>query len=74
MLELAALFDQGKGPSLWVVGDDGLTVLKPVVVLRYEGAEALVASGVSEGARVVTLGVQKLAAGEKVRPISQLAF
>ena len=70
----AALFDQGKGPSLWVVGEDGVTALRPVVVLRYEGAEALVTSGVSEGARVVTLGVQKLAAGEKVRPISRLGF
>ena len=70
----SALFDQGKGPSLWVVGEDGVTSLSPVVVLRYEGAEAVVASGVADGARIVTLGVQKLAAGEKVRPISQLAF
>lgn len=70
----AALFDQGRGSSLWVVGDDGVTVLKPVAVLRYEGADALVLSGVSEGDRIVTLGVQKLAAGEKVHPISQLTF
>ncbi len=70
----AALFDQGKGPALWVVGDGGVTALKPVVVRRYEGAEALVASGVADGERIVTLGVQKLAAGEKVRPISQLSF
>ena len=70
----AALFDQGKGPSLWVVGEDGVTALRPVVVLRYEGAEALVTAGVSDGARIVTLGVQKLAAGEKVRPISRLGF
>ncbi len=70
----AALFDQGRGPSLWIVGADGVTALKPVVVLRYEGAEALVLSGVSDGERVVTLGVQKLSPGEKVRPITQLAF
>ncbi|MFV0280505.1 MAG: efflux RND transporter periplasmic adaptor subunit [Rhodoblastus sp.] len=70
----SALFDQGKGPSLWVVGADNATVLKPVVVFRYEGADALVASGVEEGAHIVTLGVQKLAVGEKVRAITQLAF
>ncbi|MCC2108997.1 MAG: efflux RND transporter periplasmic adaptor subunit [Hyphomicrobiales bacterium] len=70
----SALFDQGKGPSLWVVGEDGVTTLKPVAVLRYEGADAVVTSGVADGVRIVTLGVQKLAAGEKVRPISQLAF
>ena len=70
----AALFDQGAGPSLWTVSADGVTVLKPVTVLRYEGADALVASGVAEGERIVTLGVQKLSPGEKVRPISQLAF
>ncbi|HMN70802.1 MAG TPA: efflux RND transporter periplasmic adaptor subunit [Rhodoblastus sp.] len=70
----AALFDQGRGPALWVVGADSVTALKAVAVLRYEGAEALVLSGVSEGDRVVTLGVQKLSPGEKVRPISQLSF
>jgi len=70
----AALFDQGRGPSLWTVGADGATALRPVVVLRYEGADALVVSGVAEGERIVTLGVQKLSPGEKVRPISQLAF
>ena len=70
----AALFDQGKGPSLWVVGDDGVTALRLVAVLRYEGAEALVGSGVAEGERIVTLGVQKLTPGERVRAISQLSF
>lgn len=70
----AALFDQGKGPSLWSVDEAGVTTLKPVTVLRYEGAEALVTAGVADGERIVTLGVQKLAAGEKVRPISQLSF
>ncbi len=70
----SALFDQGKGPSLWIVGDDGAVVLKPVIVARYDSAQVLVASGVAEGERVVTLGVQKLDAGEKVRAISQLAF
>ncbi len=70
----AALFDQGKGPSLWTVDEAGVTALKPVTVLRYEGAEALVTAGVADGERIVTLGVQKLAAGEKVRPITQLSF
>ncbi|MFT4096919.1 MAG: efflux RND transporter periplasmic adaptor subunit [Rhodoblastus sp.] len=70
----AALFDQGRGPSLWVVGEDGATMLKPVAVLRYEGADALVTSGVAEGERVVTLGVQKLSPGERVRAVSHLAF
>jgi RND family efflux transporter MFP subunit len=70
----SALFDQGKGPSLWIVANDGTVSLKPVTVARYDGALVLVASGVGEGERVVTLGVQKLDAGEKVRAISQLAF
>jgi RND family efflux transporter MFP subunit len=70
----SALFDQGKGPSLWIVGDDGTVSLKPVTVARYDGAQVLVASGVADGERVVALGVQKLDAGEKVRAITQLAF
>lgn len=70
----SALFDQGKGSALWVVGEDNRVALKPVVVLRYEGSDVLVSSGVSDGERIVTLGVQKLDAGEKVRAISQLSF
>lgn len=73
-LPASALFNQGNGPALWSVGKDGSIALKPVVVARYEGSDVLVTSGVIEDERVVTLGVQKLNAGEKVHATAQLAF
>jgi RND family efflux transporter MFP subunit len=67
---LAALIDQGKGPSVWKVADDGSLTLAPVEVLRYEARTALLARGVAEGDRIVALGAHKLDAGEKVRPVA----
>ncbi|MBY6241381.1 efflux RND transporter periplasmic adaptor subunit [Methylosinus sp. Sm6] len=67
---LAALFDQGQGPNVWKVEDDGRLTLRPVEVLRYEARTALLAQGVAEGDRVVALGAHKLDAGEKVRPVA----
>jgi RND family efflux transporter MFP subunit len=67
---LAALFNQGKGPSLWKVEDDGRLTLAPVTVLRYEAKTALVAGGVAEGDKIVVLGAHKLVSGQKVRPLT----
>ncbi len=43
--------------------------LKPVTVASFTEELALVTSGVSDGDVVVTLGVQKLQDGERVRTI-----
>jgi RND family efflux transporter MFP subunit len=71
---LAALFDQGRGPCVWKVADDGSLTLAPVEVLRYEARTALLARGVTEGDRIVALGAHKLVAGEKVRPVAAEAL
>lgn len=68
-LPLAALFDQGSGPSVWKVEEGGKLTLAPVSVLRYEAKTALIAGGVAEGDRVVVLGAHKLDPGQLVRPI-----
>jgi RND family efflux transporter MFP subunit len=73
-LPLSALFRQGGDPSLYVVDDKGDVTLQPVKVKAYDSNDVLISSGVPEGAKVVTLGVQKLDPGEKVRVVSQLAF
>lgn len=70
-LPLSALYNQGAGPSLWVVDDKGALRLTPVEVSSYESSSVLIRSGVEEGARVVTLGVQKLDAGQRVRILEQ---
>jgi RND family efflux transporter MFP subunit len=74
-LPLSALFDQGGGPSLYVVDPKtGAVTLKHVTVKAYEASNVLVSGGVEEGASVVTLGVQKLDPAAKVKVVSSLSF
>ena len=73
-LPLSALFSQGSGPSLYVVEDSGEVALKPVTVKSYESDAVVISAGVPEGAKVVTLGVQKLDPAQKVRVVSSLSF
>ncbi|MCA0425378.1 MAG: efflux RND transporter periplasmic adaptor subunit [Proteobacteria bacterium] len=69
-LPLSALFNQGKGPSLFVVDpSNGTLTLKPVEVAGYESRDVLIRSGVTEGEQVVVLGVQKIDVTQKVRPL-----
>jgi len=68
-LPLASVLNRGGGPSVYRVDDSGTLVLQPVTVASFNEDAALVTSGVSEGDRIVTLGVQKLEAGERVRAV-----
>ena len=45
-LPLSALFSQGSAPSLYVVGDAGELVLKPVTVKSYESNSVVITGGV----------------------------
>jgi hypothetical protein len=74
-LPLSALFDQGEGPSLYVVNDKtGALALKRVTVKAYQSNEVLISGGVDEGESVVAVGVQKLDPAQKVRVVSSLSF
>lgn len=67
-LPLSALLDQGSGPAVYVVDkSSGALALKPVEVVRYGGNEIVLAGGVAEGDRVVTLGVNRLTPQQRVR-------
>ncbi len=68
---LSALYNQGQGPSLWKVDDQGKLNLTPVNVLRYEANTAVVSGPLKEGENIVVLGAQKLEAGAKVRVVAQ---
>jgi hypothetical protein len=65
-LPLAAILNRGTGPAVYVV-ESGQIGLRKVTVASFTGDAALVTSGVANGDRVVTLGTQKLVAGEHVR-------
>lgn len=73
-LPMSALFNQGSGPSVWVVGQGGALSLKPVQVAGYEASDVLIAEGVEEGDKVVALGVQKLDGAQRVRVVQALQF
>ena len=66
---LAALFQQGAQPAVWVVGGDDTVALRPVAVAAYGDAGAVIADGLQAGERIVAAGVHKLSAGQKVRTV-----
>jgi RND family efflux transporter MFP subunit len=73
-MPISAVFDAGQGPTVWAV--DPVTEIvhaARVVLAGYDADWAFVASGVPEGAKVVSLGVHKLSEGEKVHAIDSLA-
>jgi RND family efflux transporter MFP subunit len=69
-LPLSAIINRGSGPSVYVVARDGELSLQPVTLASFTEDTALVSGGVQDGDKVVTLGVQKLIAGQKVRAIN----
>ena len=66
-IPLAAVFQQGNQPAVWVVGPDSMVTLRPIEVAAYTDGGAAVGSGVHVGERIVAAGVHKLASGQKVR-------
>jgi RND family efflux transporter MFP subunit len=73
-LPLAALFSEGRAPSLYVVNEQGEISLKPVTVKSYDSKDVVITGGVNEGDKVIALGVQKLDPGQKVHVVTALAF
>ena len=71
---LAAIFQQGTQPAVWVVDKvTGAVELRPVVIARWRNDTAAIASGVKDGELIATAGVHKLEAGQKVKPVLQAA-
>lgn len=60
--------DAAVEPAVWVVAESGdHLALRPVDVAAYAGDQAIIADGLADGERVVTAGVHKLDAGQRVR-------
>ncbi len=68
-LPLSSVLNRGKGPSVFLVDASETLELRPVTVSSFTEDAAVVTSGISTGDRIVTLGVQKLEAGTKVRVV-----
>lgn len=68
VLPLTALYQQGEKSALWVVDAASQTVkLAPVKVGVFREDAVTITAGVKSGDIVVTAGVHKLTAGQKVR-------
>lgn len=69
IVPLSAIFQQGDQPALWIVAADNSISLRKVQVAAYRDDGAVIAGGVKAGERIVSAGVHKLNAGEKIRVI-----
>jgi len=69
---LGAILDTGDGPTVWSIGADGVATRKRVTLAGADSGAAYIAQGVTEGEKIVALGAQKIAAGEKLKTISDL--
>ncbi|CAD2252478.1 efflux RND transporter periplasmic adaptor subunit [Xanthomonas arboricola pv. juglandis] len=71
---LAALFDAGKGPGVWVIaGNPAKVRWRPVTVLGLDDDHATVAGKLARGERIVALGAHLLRDGEQVRVVNTIA-
>lgn len=67
-LPLTAVFQPKQQPTVWVVDEKTKTVRNvPVRIRAYADNEVVIEEGLAHGQRVVTAGVHKLVAGQKVR-------
>ena len=66
LVPLAAIYQTGDSPEVWVVGDDGTVALQPVTVEQFDDNQVRV-HGVAAGTTIVTAGVHTLREGQEVR-------
>lgn len=67
-LPMQAIFNQDKQTAVWVVSPDGGSIaLRPVTVAAFDSNGATITSGLSQGERIVTAGVHRLDAQQRVR-------
>ncbi|MDD5301046.1 MAG: efflux RND transporter periplasmic adaptor subunit [Gallionella sp.] len=69
LIPLTAIFQQGKQAAVWIVAVDRTVSLRPVQVAAYRDDGAVITGGLAAGERIVSNGVHRLAAGEKIRAI-----
>jgi len=63
----SALYEKDRKSAVWIVKGDQTVELRSIVVARYDTESVEVSTGLRSGERIVTAGVHKLLAGQKVR-------
>ncbi len=69
IVPLSAIFQQGDKAAVWVVAADHSVSLRTVQVANYRDDGAVISAGIAAGVRIVSAGVHKLVAGEKIHAI-----
>ncbi len=68
----SAVINDGRGVAVWVIDGNGQRVVRrPVTVKSFGQNEVTLAGGLSDGERIVTLGVHVLDEGRAVRIVEQ---
>ncbi|CQR75194.1 Multidrug resistance protein MdtE precursor [Sporomusa ovata DSM 2662] len=65
-IPLAAIYQNGDTPCVWVVADEMVT-LRPIKTGKFGNGTIQVVAGLRQGDRIVTSGVHKLNEGQKVK-------
>ncbi len=65
----SAIYQQGRQTAVWIVGKDRSVSLRQVEIAAYRDGGAVVVGGLAAGERIVSAGVHRLSAGEKIRLI-----
>jgi len=66
-LPLTAITQAGPRPAVWVVKSSGALELRPVILGEYAENSVTVSAGVRQGERIVTAGVHRLDARQRVK-------
>jgi len=67
VVPLAALLQDGERTAVWVIGENGQVSRRPVTVMRYADAGAVLSGGLTAGETIVAAGAFLLVDGEQVR-------
>jgi RND family efflux transporter MFP subunit len=73
LIPISAIYQQGRQAAVWVVAADRRVSLRQVEVAAYRDEGAVIAGGLIAGERIVSAGVHRLSAGEKIQFVEAAA-
>ncbi|MDO8208519.1 MAG: efflux RND transporter periplasmic adaptor subunit [Gallionella sp.] len=72
LIPISAIYQQGRQTAVWVVAADHSVSLRQVEIKAWRDNGAVIASGLITGERIVSAGVHRLSAGEKIQLIESV--
>lgn len=72
IVPVSAIYQQGPQTAVWIVAADHTVSLRAVQVAAFRDEGAVIRQGLKSGERIVSAGVHRLSAGEKIHIIEQV--